>query len=471
MRSRLSAGLLGVASLGALVLGLRPVGTPAAAGATPVPEVPVWSARRLPELLADAVGAARLPARLHEVLDAADSCFVMREGETLTFVLDPAEPKIPASTQKLLTAAAALAVLGPDHRFTTRVLADGRPAGGTAQRLYLVGGGDPLLMVAGYKAFLDRDPLTRGHPATPLEELADAVVAAGVRNVSAGVLGDASRHSGPPTVPTWRSTYITDHDISYLSALTVNGGWSAWEPSKVTASDPAASAASELARLLGERGVTVGGGVSSGRAPAGVREIARVQSAPLAEIVTAMVRESDNLIAEILTREIGVAVKREGTTEAGTAAVVETLAGLGIDVSGVSLVDGSGLDRGNRATCGATLAALDLGERDGFSALDSGLAVAGRTGTLHRRFKGGDLEGRLRAKTGSLRDVVGLVGVLEGRADGRPDLRFSLMANGPAVASGGAAIQEEVAEILDAYPFPSADPAVLAPPSARGANR
>lgn len=466
MKPRPAALLLGVGAIASVALGLRPISTPAEGGAAAVPVVPLWSARRLPEALADAVGAAKLPIRLHETLDAADACFVMREGASLTFSLEPHQPLIPASTQKLLTAAAALSVLGADHRFETKVVAE-NIAGGTAPRLYLVGGADPLLMVAGYKASLDEDPLTKGHPVTSLEGLADAVVAAGVRNVAAGVVGDASRHQGARTVPTWRDTYISDHDVPFLSALTANGGWSQWEPSKVTAADPPAYAASELARLLGERGVTVDPAGSSGTAPGGAEVIAKVTSPPLADIVEAMIRESDNFIAEILVREVGLATSGQGTTEAGTAAVVDALAERGIDVEGVDLVDGSGLDRGNRATCGAVLGALDLRTDDKFRAIDQGLAVAGQTGTLHRRFKDTPLDGRLRAKTGSLKDVVGLVGTLQDRAEGRPDLTFALLANGQAVATGALAIQEAIATTLDAYPFPSADPDVLGPPPAR----
>ena len=436
----------------------------------PVPVVAVWSGRRVPVALADAVGAAKLPVRLHEVLDEADACFVMREGRKLTFSMDPTEPKIPASTQKLLTGAAALAVLGPDHRFETTVLAPAKPRGGVVSRLYLVGGGDPVLVAAEYKASLDEDPLTMGHPVTPLEGLADALAAAGVREVQGPIVGDASRHTGGLTVPSWRSTYISDHDVAYLSALTVNGGWSAWDPVKVTASDPGANAAGELARVLAQRHVTVAGGGTSGTTPSDAVEVASVKSPPVAELVAAMIRESDNLMAELLVREIGLARTGEGTTEAGTQAMVDVLRELDIDVAGVALIDGSGLDRGNRATCGSALGALDLRHDDRFAALDAGLAVAGRTGTLHKRFDGTALEGRLRAKTGSLNDVVGLVGVLEGRAAGRPDLSFALMANGTGSSANGSALQEAIAETLDAYPFPSADPTVLGPPAARRAS-
>ena len=57
----------------------------------------------------------------------------------------PATALIPASTQKLLTAAAALDVLGPDFRYDTRSSPPAAPANGTVERLYLVGGGDPVL--------------------------------------------------------------------------------------------------------------------------------------------------------------------------------------------------------------------------------------------------------------------------------------------------------------------------------------
>lgn len=140
----------------------------------------------------------------------------------------------------------------------------------------------------------------------------------------------------------------------------------------------------------------------------------------------------------------------------------EALADLGIPMEGVELADGSGLSRSNRATCAATFAALRVARQARFRAVDDGLAVAGRSGTLRRRLVGTPVEGRLRAKTGSLDGVVGLVGVFERR----PELRFAMLANGSFGYVRSVQIQEAVAGVLARYPF-SADPAVLAPPPAR----
>lgn len=461
MDRRLTAAVLAALSAGSLFLGFR---TPEASGAVPVTHDPLvagWSGRRVPVALADAVGAVQLPLRVDAALGPHDACAVLRRGDENLLVRDPGRSLIPASTQKLFTGLAALEVLGPDHHFVTRVFATGR-SGASVERLWLLGGGDPLLMTREYAEFLDDRPLTRGHPATPLDELAAEIRSAGVERVEGGIVGDASRHADALTVPTWKASYIDDQNVTHLAALTANGGFSQWEGVRLTAPDPAANAAAALQGLLEEGGVEFGGDAASGAVPEGAAPIASVSSPPLRDVVAAMIRESDNLVAELLLREIGLAAAGEGTTAAGGEAVVAALDGLGMPVEGVTLVDGSGLDRGNRATCAATLAALELSMREPFRAVDEGLAVAGETGTLHRRFEGTDLEGVLRAKTGTLAGVVGLVGLL----DETPEVRFSLIANGDFGVAEGSQIQDRLSFAVDAFPFEGADPVLLSPPPA-----
>ncbi len=457
----------------ALVLGFRPApaSEPVERDATPL--VPVFSARRLPHDLADEIGAMQLPLRAGELLDGRDACLVVEDGDQVLLDRRGGASLVPASSQKLLVGAAALSVLGPEHRFETTVAATAGTEDGTVERLWLVGGADPVLMVSDYGRHLDRSAYRGGHPRTLLGDLADAVVAAGIRRVEGPILGDASRHQGRPTVPTWKESYITDRDISFLSALTVNGGWQRWQPGRVTAPDPAVEAASELTRLLEERGVEVAGEPARGVAPEGAGIVASVESPPLRDVVAAMVSSSDNLIAEMLVREVGLARSGVGDTPAGTDAVRAELDELGVPVEGVVLRDGSGLDRGNQATCRALLDAVELRGRDGLGALDTGLAVAGRSGTLYRRLEGTALEGRLRAKTGSLDGVVGLVGVLEGGDGPGADsgtLEFAMLVNGSFAFSEGARLQDRLAVLLHRYPFTFEDADLLAPPAARPAG-
>src|SRR5205085_2865923 len=133
-----------------------PAGRPAARLATPL-----WSVRRLPQPLIDAAGAQHLQAALANRAAGLQSCTVVRD-DTLGAPVTAAgtEPLAPGSTMKLLTATAAVAALGSHFHFTTQAVAPVGPAGGTVARLYLVGGGDPLLATPERIAADQRDPET-----------------------------------------------------------------------------------------------------------------------------------------------------------------------------------------------------------------------------------------------------------------------------------------------------------------------
>jgi D-alanyl-D-alanine carboxypeptidase/D-alanyl-D-alanine-endopeptidase (penicillin-binding protein 4) len=163
--------------------------------------------------------------------------------------------------------------------------------------------------------------------------------------------------------------------------------------------------------------------------------VAAVSSPPLARIVEMLLMASDNDAAEVLFRQVAIAGGRTGSTvEAGKAMRAE-LTRLGVWTDGTRIVDGSGLARQNRVPA-ATLARLlrlsaeDEGSR--LRAVVTGLPVAGVEGTLRRRF-GDDasLAGRgvVRGKTGTLRKVQSLAGMLRTR-DGSV-LVFAFLVNNP----------------------------------------
>ena len=89
-----------------------------------------------------------------------------------------------------------------------------------------------------------------GTVTTPLAGLADAIVAAGVRAIPGGIMGDDSRYDTERYLPTWKDTYRTDGEVGPLGALTVNDGFSALEPRPVPVDDPALYAAAQLTELL-----------------------------------------------------------------------------------------------------------------------------------------------------------------------------------------------------------------------------
>ena len=271
-----------------------------------------------------------------------------------------------------------------------------------------------------------------------------------MRAVTGAILGDDSRYDRTRVLPSWKATYVIDNEVGPLGALLVNGGFTAYEAPEQRAEDPAVHTAGELARLAGALGIGVGAPPAAGTPPEGAVTLATVRSAPLSDIVGAMLRESDNTAAELLVREIGFADARDGSTPAGTKAVVDALTEAGLPTAGLHLGDGSGLEVSNRASCALLAATLRTPDPAGAPQLAPLLAVAGRTGTLSLRLADTPLEGKLRAKTGSLNGVTGLAGYV----DGRRTLSFAFVANGSLSDAAGRLLQDRLVALLAAYPGP-----------------
>lgn len=430
--------------------------TAPAAAATSTPpataRTPVLSARRVPRWLQAPVADAALTAQLQEIVAASppDTCLSVRRDGHVVFEHAGDTPLVPASTTKIVTGVAALQVLGPDTRFRTTVVAADAPADGVVTGdVWLVGGGDPVLATDDYIARYDEPQLH-----SDLEALADAVVAAGVQRIAGGIVGDESRYDTKRIVESWDPVFVRDHESGPLSALSVNDGFSSFPPTRsnlaaVPADEPATHAAQVFTDLLVARGVTVAGAPRTGAAPSGAVEVAAITSERMTEVVGQMLAASDNTTAELLMKELGVASAGEGSTAAGVAAAIEVLRADGVAVDGIVLNDGSGLDRGDRLTCNALVTMLDNAGPD--SALANGLAVAGERGTLRERWVDSPATGRIRAKTGSVRNSRALAGFAD--SDGGP-LTFAYIANASPIIDGAAnmQVQERLGLALVDYP-------------------
>jgi D-alanyl-D-alanine carboxypeptidase/D-alanyl-D-alanine-endopeptidase (penicillin-binding protein 4) len=449
----------------------------AASGSQPEPvtgltATPILSVRRVPGWVAETVAAADLSKSLAGILAsptlgeaARTSCLVVSQGGRVLYSANPTQGLIPASNMKLLTATAVLDRLGPSHRLSTTV-ASARPVNGVvAGNLYLIGGGDPLLRTPGYAAALGPDqPLY-----TSLAQLAAQVRAAGVQTIAGAVVGDESRYDQQRTVPTWSPVYAAEGDVAPLSALDVNDGTarSAPSPTKAGASaialetaasaNPAAGAATTFTDLLRADGIGVRGGASTGKAPAGTPVLTSVASPPLGDEVDTMLSLSDNTAAELFTKELGFQATGAGTTAAGVGAIRADLAARRLPVAQLVMNDGSGLDRGDRVTC--SLLVADLRHLGAGGVAAKGLPVAGQTGTLKTRLVGTPAAGRLRAKTGTLDDVVNLSGFVLPKAGVAPPgsvlgqpIVFSLVLNGVSSDGAGRAVADQVGVALAVYP-------------------
>ena len=449
----LPAVLAALAVLSSAVALRAPEGPEAPSGGEPAAQTPALSLRRVPDLLVRAVGRARLQTELDAILAdpqlggaGESSCLVVEAAGHRLFEARPDLPLIPASTLKLVTAAAALEALGPEHTFTTDVRAAVPVKDGVVDGdLFLVGGGDPLLSTADYVAIFRNQPQI----ATSFEELADAVVAAGVREIRGRVVGDHSRYDDERLHPNWRSAYVQQGHVGPIDALVLNDSFIRYrspQRREAVTGDPAGHAAMRLLFLLQERGVSVGGGAAVGLAPPGAAPVTSLRSPPMRQIVAEMLTESDNNTAEGLTKELGFRRYGSGSWQAGIAAAHVALQGSGYRWNDDALVsiDGSGLDRGNRASCALLLQALVRGGGD----VRNGLPVAGETGTLAHRFVGTAVAGKMRAKTGGLAGVVSLAGFVEGGEEST----FALVLNALPSDALGLGVQERVAATLLTYP-------------------
>jgi serine-type D-Ala-D-Ala carboxypeptidase/endopeptidase (penicillin-binding protein 4) len=355
----------------------------------------------------------------------------------------------PASTTKLVTGLAALAVLGPGARFTTRVV-----RGATPDSVILVGGGDPTLAVNPFPARDYPQPATLASLAA---STARALKAQGRRTVVLGY--DTSLYTGPQLAPGWPAAYISAGDVTPIVSLEVDQGrlTAAGQPEdsddpynlQPRSNDPAGLAAASFAALLAADGIRVTAGPTRTAATRQAAQIASVTSPPLSAVVAQMLEESNNVIAENLARQVALATGEPASFSGAAQAVTGELGRLGV-TTGIRLMDGSGLSPQDAIAPATLVKVLELAtDRPQYRALLAGLPVAGFSGTLSAGESvfagiGGAALGSVRAKTGNLGTVTSLAGLAYDKSGGV--LVFAIMAD--QVPSAG--LLKEAANAIDA---------------------
>ena len=391
----------------------------------------------------------------------------------------------PASTLKLVTAAAALDALGPETRVTTSVETNGSldASGRILGDVYLVGRGDPDLSARP----------SGGRATGSLEGLVQALHAAGVRRIEGRLVGHEGAFSGERRGADWSwedlfwsygaeisslsimenvaeltvgpgervgdplvvgrypaSSYYTvastattsasgaESDLALFRApgsrvIRLSGthpAGSAPELLAVALEDPARYAATVLAEMLEARGVLVTGPVetSSEPLPPAARVLASHDSEPLSEILKSVNKSSRNLHAELLLRLLALRVKGGGSVEAGREALRDFLVRAGVPSDTWAVQDGSGLSRSDLLSPAGLVELLVFMDRHRHGRVfRESLAIAGVDGTLEKRMRGSPAAGRIRAKTGTLRQVNALAGYAE--AGGGERLAFAIVVN------------------------------------------
>jgi serine-type D-Ala-D-Ala carboxypeptidase/endopeptidase (penicillin-binding protein 4) len=370
-------------------------------------------------------------------------------GDGARVEVNPDLPLPPASVQKIVTSIAALDLLGPDHRFTTRLLGDRPPRGGRLEgNLYLQGGGDPFLVSerlwllsreAGSTGLREvtGDLVVDGAPVADLDSLrlaerSDSPYAApvsilGVNFNSLAFLvrpGDAAgapafAESTPFSIPglAVRNLVRTVSADSTPGAVEANrsfdGATEVWTlKGSVPAGSPPVTvyracrrpdllAGGILTGFLREAGISVSG-VRAGHAPEGAPVIVEFASPSVGLLVRSMNVWSNNFMADLLLVDLGT----DGSAASGAARLRSWLRErVGMDAMPI-VVDGCGLSPSDRISAGQIVRLLSWahGQEKVFPDLYASFPRPGGEGTLERRFKKGSVPS-IRAKTGTLGDV------------------------------------------------------------------
>ncbi|ABL99949.1 D-alanyl-D-alanine carboxypeptidase/D-alanyl-D-alanine-endopeptidase [Shewanella amazonensis] len=378
---------------------------------------------------------------------------------------------LPASVQKLLLALAAQHTLGPDFRFHTQLFVQGfKPP--VLERLYIGFSGDPLLTSAELSALLgslkqqgvrtinqvylvsavDKSDKAPGWVwddlgvcyASPVAEfsLDKNCVKASLRPTEKGD-GTYVRLAKDAAISienqlNYRPGASFKECSPHLSVVGPNryllhGCYSGKQalPLSIAVTDTDAWLQEKVAGLLKAAGFNSHTPKRLHTLPANAHLIADHQSATMDSLLSEMLKESDNLIADALLKQLG---KRKGQDESdfyqGSKEMAANLTLLGVDLSSANLVDGSGLSRYNLLNARQLMQTLLLiHHTEAYASLKDGLPVSGKDGTLlyKRGFNSLPLKDRVQAKTGSMQGVSNLAGFLR---SGDREYAFVVLENG-----------------------------------------
>jgi D-alanyl-D-alanine carboxypeptidase/D-alanyl-D-alanine-endopeptidase (penicillin-binding protein 4) len=417
-----------------LVPGILTRDQPQAAPTTPTPTgtvtptsvvVPTVDSAVQPLQPASASAPIPDPAALAKVLATAVADPALRPGpgvvvrdaftgQTL-FSQRADTPRVPASTAKLLTALAVGTTLDPRATLPTRVVQGARP-----DEVVLVAGGDTMLAPG-------KGSPTAVEGRAGLADLAAQVgavlQAAGTTKVSLRL--DTTYAKGPRWAPGWSQADINAGFTGGVSMLGLAGQRAI--PFHPAPRDPEAVTGAAFVAALAKVGIAATltrESTWSTPVPTGATELGRVDSAPIGDLLALALDESDNALTEGLARQATVKDGGSATFAAAVAFVVKAVKAQGVDLTGVTLKDTSGLTAGQAIPPQVLSDVLQLGADGSVPALQdtlSRLPVAGLTGTLADRFRAKDthaVAGLARAKTGTLTGTSAMAGTVID-ADGR----------------------------------------------------
>ncbi|HKG94646.1 MAG TPA: D-alanyl-D-alanine carboxypeptidase/D-alanyl-D-alanine-endopeptidase, partial [Gemmatimonadaceae bacterium] len=185
-----------------------------------------------------------------------------------------------------------------------------------------------------------------------------------------------------------------------------------------------------------------------GDAPRADSALFTVLSPPLREVMPAFEKPSQNQVAEVLLKTLGLERGGAGTAYAGRKVVEAQLVAWGAQPDGFAVRDGSGLSRHDFVTPETIVHVLDAMRRDtAFAVFYDALPIAGVDGTIAGRMRGTPAAGNVHAKTGFIDKARSLSGYVT-TADGQLLLFSMLCNNWTASVRAVEQVQDRVAVML-----------------------
>jgi len=378
-----------------------------------------------------------------------------RTGDTL-YSKNAGKLFMPASNMKIITSAAALTLLGPDYAYKTTFLADGPVHDSLLDgNLLVIGRGDPTI-----------SDNMRGFATTAMDALADSIRAHGIRQITGSLarIGDAF----PDSIHGygWEWDDLGEYYGAGVDELIFNEGMAPTTPRPPPdtvrdslysgpAKDPATAYLNAFNDALLRKQITVEAGVMESILPTPFKmdTLFTFVSLPMRNIIPALMKPSQNQIAEILLKTIGLERGGMGTADSARKIVGQQLLAWGVQPDGFVIRDGSGLSRHDLVSPETLVRVLDRIQQDtAFAVYYNAMPIAGVDGTLKDRMKGTPAEGNVHAKTGSISAARSLSGYVT-TSDGER-LIFSILANNwttPSSAVTG--IADQIAAALAAYRY------------------
>lgn len=391
-----------------------------------------------------------------------------------------------ASNVKVLTTTAALDLLGPDHRWKTDLVSSGSRNGATLNGdLVLRGTGDPTMSAPRYKTLADtlkNSGVTTVSGALVLDDTAydaqpygtgwawdDEPFSYNAQTSALTLSPDAKFSSGTVIVrvkpgaaagnPAQVSVEPANDHVQIQSTATTGSGGISVEREHGTnvirvsgtipvgsgdfvalssVKDPTGLVSSVFRKALQQNGIQVLGGVRKGKAPEGAAVLAAEQSQSLGQLMNPLLKNSNNMLAEVLVKTAG------GSFSNGVNQLSRKWAGLGVDANWVEIFDGSGMSRMNQMSPDDLSSILVKAKtKPWFATWESSLPVAGSDGTLASRMRGTAAEGNVKAKTGSLTGISALTGYVTTKQG--KQLVFSVVQNNFVLSHNPKSLEDQIA--------------------------